>query len=212
MAVGVIDVLPTCLSSKYFFYTPALKHLSLGKVSAFREMEWIDRERRRCPSLRWYYLGYYIHTCPKMRYKAEYAPSELRCPVTKKWLPVSSDIASRLDRGEVALMTDTPACIAGDGDGDGNGDGDGDATPAREAGDIADVADMKLGVSDRHAFLGVVSFGALSADPGVSRALLRSTATRLRAWRAACGGGGGIEHVADRMVYALQVSDARRAK
>jgi hypothetical protein len=33
--------------------------------------------------LRWYYMGFYIHTCPKMRYKAEYAPSELLCPEAK---------------------------------------------------------------------------------------------------------------------------------
>lgn len=32
------------------------------------------------PSLRYYYMGYYIHTCPKMRYKADYTPSELLCP------------------------------------------------------------------------------------------------------------------------------------
>lgn len=32
------------------------------------------------PSLKYYYMGYYIHTCPKMRYKADYTPSELLCP------------------------------------------------------------------------------------------------------------------------------------
>jgi hypothetical protein len=25
-------------------------------------------------------MGFYIHTCPKMRYKSEYRPSELLCP------------------------------------------------------------------------------------------------------------------------------------
>lgn len=30
IAVGVIDILPSCISSVYFFYDPAYSHLSLG--------------------------------------------------------------------------------------------------------------------------------------------------------------------------------------
>lgn len=30
IAVGVIDILPSCVSSVYFFYDPAYSHLSLG--------------------------------------------------------------------------------------------------------------------------------------------------------------------------------------
>jgi hypothetical protein len=33
--------------------------------------------------LRYYYMGFYIHTCPKMKYKADYQPSELLCPQAK---------------------------------------------------------------------------------------------------------------------------------
>ena len=36
IAVGVIDVLPHCVSSKYFFYDPAYSFLSLGTYSALR--------------------------------------------------------------------------------------------------------------------------------------------------------------------------------
>lgn len=39
------------------------------------------------PALRSYYLGYYIHNCQKMRYKAEYCPSDLLCPVRYIWTP-----------------------------------------------------------------------------------------------------------------------------
>ena len=82
IAVGVVDVLPRCLSSKYLFWDPDYARLSLGKLSALKEIEWAQRqEREHCPSLQSYYMGYYIHTCPKMTYKAAYAPSDLLCPL-----------------------------------------------------------------------------------------------------------------------------------
>ncbi|KAH7286816.1 hypothetical protein KP509_32G023400 [Ceratopteris richardii] len=82
IAVGVVDILPSCLSSKYMFWEPDLAFLSLGKYTALKEIEWVQMAHAECPSLEYYYLGYYIHTCPKMRYKAAYRPSELLCPVT----------------------------------------------------------------------------------------------------------------------------------
>uniref|UniRef100_A0A8D0HIT9 Arginyl-tRNA--protein transferase 1 n=1 Tax=Sphenodon punctatus TaxID=8508 RepID=A0A8D0HIT9_SPHPU len=38
--------------------------------------------------LRYYYMGFYIHTCPKMRYKGHYRPSDLLCPETYIWVPI----------------------------------------------------------------------------------------------------------------------------
>lgn len=81
VAVGVIDILPKCLSSKYLFWDPDLASLSLGKYSALQEIAWVKENQLKCPSLEYYYLGYYIHSCNKMRYKAAYCPSELLCPL-----------------------------------------------------------------------------------------------------------------------------------
>lgn len=81
VAVGVIDILPKCLSSKYLFWDPDLAFLSLGKYSALQEINWVKENQIHCPSLQYYYLGYYIHSCNKMRYKAAYRPSELLCPL-----------------------------------------------------------------------------------------------------------------------------------
>lgn len=81
IAVGVIDILPNCLSSKYLFWDPDLATLSLGKFSALEEIKWVRENQAYCPSLQYYYLGYYIHSCNKMRYKAAYRPSELLCPL-----------------------------------------------------------------------------------------------------------------------------------
>ncbi|KAL9259147.1 Arginyl-tRNA--protein transferase 1-like protein [Drosera capensis] len=86
VAVGVVDILPKCLSSKYLFWDPDLAFLSLGKFSALQEIRWVTENQRFCPSLQWYYLGYYIHSCSKMRYKAAYHPSELLCPLRYKWV------------------------------------------------------------------------------------------------------------------------------
>lgn len=81
IAVGVIDILPRCLSSKYLFWDPDFDFLSLGKYSALQEIGWVRENQIHCPSLQYYYLGYYIHSCSKMRYKAAYRPSELLCPL-----------------------------------------------------------------------------------------------------------------------------------
>ena len=86
-AVGVVDVLPRCLSAKYLFWDPALGGLGLGRWTALREIGWVRAAADSAAaaavplahSLRWYFMGYYIHACPKMRYKAEFAPSELLC-------------------------------------------------------------------------------------------------------------------------------------
>lgn len=44
--VGVVDVLPRCLSSVYCFYDPAFRHLSLGKLTALWEIHWVTQARR----------------------------------------------------------------------------------------------------------------------------------------------------------------------
>ncbi|KAL3680317.1 hypothetical protein R1sor_023273 [Riccia sorocarpa] len=86
IAVGVVDILPYCLSSKYLFWDPDFAFLSLGKYSALKEIAWVQKEQTVCPSLQFYYLGFYIHSCPKMRYKAAYHPSELLCPERYRWV------------------------------------------------------------------------------------------------------------------------------
>lgn len=87
IAVGVIDVLPRCISSVYAFYDPMISnHINLGKLTALYEIDWVIHAQRFRPSLKYYYLGYYIHSCQKMRYKAEYKPSDILCPVRGVWV------------------------------------------------------------------------------------------------------------------------------
>ncbi|OAY71666.1 Arginyl-tRNA--protein transferase 2 [Ananas comosus] len=105
VAVGVVDILPRCLSSKYLFWDPDVGFLSLGKYSALQEINWIKEMQVHCPDLQYYYLGYYIHTCSKMRYKAAYRPSELLCPLRYRWVPY--DIARLfLDKSPYVVLSD----------------------------------------------------------------------------------------------------------
>jgi arginine-tRNA-protein transferase len=92
IAVGVIDITPSVISSVYCFYDPGLTHLSLGKFCALAEISWCLRARAFLPQMKYYYMGYYIHSCTKMRYKGEYKPSELLCPSTFDWYPLEDCI------------------------------------------------------------------------------------------------------------------------
>ena len=104
VAVGVVDVLPRCLSSKYLFYDPELAPLCLGKFSALQEIAWVAHQQARCPSLTSYYLGFYIHSIRKMAYKAAFKPSSLLCPHTFQWVPFAQ-AGPRLDAGARASLS-----------------------------------------------------------------------------------------------------------
>uniref|UniRef100_A0A452J6L8 Arginyl-tRNA--protein transferase 1 n=1 Tax=Gopherus agassizii TaxID=38772 RepID=A0A452J6L8_9SAUR len=69
IAVGVIDVLPYCVSSVYLYYDPDYTFLSLGVYSALREIAFTRQLHEKASELCYYYMGFYIHSCPKMRYK-----------------------------------------------------------------------------------------------------------------------------------------------
>lgn len=57
IAVGVIDILPHCVSSVYFIYQPKYSFLSLGTYSAIREMYFTSTLTLKAPDLKYYYLG-----------------------------------------------------------------------------------------------------------------------------------------------------------
>ncbi|CAH1977893.1 unnamed protein product [Acanthoscelides obtectus] len=71
IAVGVIDILPRCVSSVYFFYDPDYRGLTLGTYGALREVYFTRSLQEHLPHLNSYYMGFYIHSCQKMRYKEQ---------------------------------------------------------------------------------------------------------------------------------------------
>ncbi|KAI9474596.1 Arginyl-tRNA--protein transferase 1 [Coemansia sp. RSA 990] len=89
-AVGVIDILPSCISSVYLFYDPEYSALSLGTFSSLREIALVHQLHQTTESIRFYYMGYYIPSCPKMTYKGQWRPAELLDLVSLKWIPIDS--------------------------------------------------------------------------------------------------------------------------
>ncbi|PAV67522.1 hypothetical protein WR25_06682 [Diploscapter pachys] len=112
IAAGVVDLLTKCLSAKYFFYDPDYNFLSLGTYSALREIHLTRQICAKFPQFKYYYMGYYIQTCPKMRYKGTYRPSELLCDRTWQWVPLSECEklfpASNYTNGFTAFRPDLP--------------------------------------------------------------------------------------------------------
>ena len=111
VGVGVCDVLPTVLSSVYFYHDPDLMKLELGKLSALYEIDFVSKNRNTAKysldDFKYYYMGYYIHDCQKMRYKGEYKPSELRCPTTGRWVSLDDKkTLEKLDAHSFKLVSD----------------------------------------------------------------------------------------------------------
>ena len=206
VAVGVVDVLPKCLSSKYFFWEPSFAWASLGKLGALREIEWVKNASKTCASLRYYYLGYYIHECPKMRYKAEYRPSELKCAVTGKWTTLDDpDVVRRLEGGSFAPLRAPEA--AGDDDRAEPKKKDAektsrlgeDALNAKREEDVVSVArDVLVGMAAGGQILQVAPFSLARQGPlgGPAGATL---ARRIETWRRATGDAG------DAIVYLVDL-------
>ena len=93
VAVGVLDLLPHAVSSVYLFYDPDFAHFDWGKISALREIALAAEG-----GYKYYYMGYYIHSCVKMRYKADYKPSYLLDPETNEWNRFDETYRQKLDK------------------------------------------------------------------------------------------------------------------
>ncbi|KAL8742596.1 MAG: hypothetical protein Q9190_004950 [Brigantiaea leucoxantha] len=91
VAMGVLDLLPNCVSSVYLIYHEDVNDWNFGKLSALREISLAVEG-----GYNYYYMGFYIHSCTKMRYKGKYRPSYLLDPETYDWNPFDKDYSTRL--------------------------------------------------------------------------------------------------------------------
>ncbi|XP_066139751.1 arginyl-tRNA--protein transferase 1 isoform X1 [Euwallacea fornicatus] len=105
IAVGVIDILPGCVSSVYFFYDPDYRVLTLGTYGSLREIQLVQDLQPKIPDLKYYYMGFYIHSCPKMRYKGKLHSSVLLCPETYCWFPIEKCL-DKLDANKYSRLND----------------------------------------------------------------------------------------------------------
>ena len=107
IAVGVLDVLSHSVSSVYLFYEPSYSWMQLGTYSALRELAFTRQLARRDPRLHYYYMGYYIHSCKKMRYKGQFSPSYLACPEVYHFIPLELCVPL-LDQTKYARLVADP--------------------------------------------------------------------------------------------------------
>ncbi|XP_016844959.1 arginyl-tRNA--protein transferase 1 isoform X1 [Nasonia vitripennis] len=119
IAVAVIDILPSCVSSVYFFYDPAYSYLSLGTFSSLREVFLTRQLNKYSPDLKYYYMGYYIHSCMKMRYKAKMRPSKLLCPETYVWCDIDKCLP-KLDASKYSRLNEDLEAVDENGEVDTN--------------------------------------------------------------------------------------------
>lgn len=93
VAVGVLDLLPHAVSSVYLFYDPDYSDWDWGKITALHEIALAIEG-----GYRYYYMGYYIHTCQKMRYKGRYEPVNVLDPESLEWHSFDDDFRKKLDK------------------------------------------------------------------------------------------------------------------
>jgi arginine-tRNA-protein transferase len=72
MAVSVVDVFDDALSSVYCYYDPSQSRRSLGTFMILSEIAHCQAQ-----NYRWLYLGFLVHGCRKMIYKARFLPHEV---------------------------------------------------------------------------------------------------------------------------------------
>ncbi|KAJ7742494.1 arginine-tRNA-protein transferase [Mycena maculata] len=112
-ALGVIDILPNCVSSVYFMYNPEWEEFSLGKLSALREVSLAaEMQQAGAPDMTSLYMGFYIYSCQKMRYKGDYSPSYLADPETYEWFPLKTCIPL-LEKFRYACFSNPDHCSEG---------------------------------------------------------------------------------------------------
>jgi arginine-tRNA-protein transferase len=100
IAMGVLDLLPHAISGVYFIYHHDFEKWSFGKLSAIREA---------CLALQkgyeYYYMGYYIHGCKKMRYKGEYQPQFVLDLLSHQWDPLDDAMRDLMSGTRYASMS-----------------------------------------------------------------------------------------------------------
>jgi arginyl-tRNA---protein transferase len=92
VAIGVLDLLPHAVSGVYFMYHESIHTWNPGKISAMREAALAAEE-----GYRWYMMGFYIHSCKKMKYKVDYHPQYVLDPESHTWDLLDEDFKRRLD-------------------------------------------------------------------------------------------------------------------
>ena len=108
VAVGIWDILPTCLSSVYLYYDTDYQFLDLGVFTAIREIEYVKSFHDLIDkNFKYYMMGFYCETVQKLRYKGFYEPTELldRFTMNNVYL---KDVQNLIKDGKNVKLCDKP--------------------------------------------------------------------------------------------------------
>lgn len=97
IAMAVLDLLPHAVSGVYFIYHSDFEKWSFGKLSALREAALAHEQ-----GYQFYYMGYYIHSCKKMRYKGDYKPQYVLDYHSGEWNILDDEMRSLMNRRKYA--------------------------------------------------------------------------------------------------------------
>ncbi len=103
VALAVLDLIPQGVSAVYFMYDSSIHKWSPGKLSALREASLVEEG-----GYEYYWMGFYIQTCPKMRYKGDFSPTEVLDPMSYEWWTMNDEKKQRMEIERfVSEATDT---------------------------------------------------------------------------------------------------------
>lgn len=106
IAIGVLDLLPQCVSAVYFMYHESVHQHGFGKLGGLREIALAKEE-----GYKWWYAGFYIHNCVKMKYKGDYTPQQILDPESYDWDLLDADVKKKLDRNKYLSLSREKASL-----------------------------------------------------------------------------------------------------
>jgi arginine-tRNA-protein transferase len=104
----------------YFLYHESIHKYAPGKLGAMHEIALASEE-----GYRWWYPGFYIHNCPKMKYKIDYSPQFILDPDSLRWDPLDQTVLGLLDHKpflSLSLERQNSSVAEGSSGGDGQRD------------------------------------------------------------------------------------------
>lgn len=103
VAMSALDVIPTGICGAFFMYHPKLRSLKIEVVSAMYEIEFIKTMNKSFPAFKYSSLGHYIPQTKSSNYKHDYQPSELKCPLTGRYVLLTPAMIEQVAAGRKVL-------------------------------------------------------------------------------------------------------------
>ena len=101
IAVTVVDILPTMFLSDYCYYDTEYSFLDLGVFTAIREIEYMKSFQKLIDNnFKYYSLEEFCQTCQKLKYKANYYPTEIMDLYTGKYVLLNEEIKNLIEDGK----------------------------------------------------------------------------------------------------------------